>query len=169
MIKRRYTVIEANDIRTSVKMLKKYTLLKITLKGYQFYVRIYNSFEELDAFISSYEGTKVKGCCGSFMRNVSALIRKKGQVNKTIGTIALTYQALTRPIVIHECTHAALAYHALVFNECKGYMNTTTTIGIDKEEEFFCTLISCLSNEILNFSEGSYRVLMHTGNKNKIY
>lgn len=165
MGQRKSKELKEKDISTTIRVFKKYNQLKITIREYFFMVRIYKLFEDLDAFIASYGGDKTESCAGAFLRNLRTLKKKNG----CIGTIALTYQALTRPIIIHECTHAALGYHSLIFNGNTDHENIPTSIGINREEEFFCTLISCLCNEIFNYAEGSYRILMHVKKRMKTY
>jgi hypothetical protein len=152
--------LKVNDIQTTVRIFKDYHQLKITLRGYYFIIRIYKSSETMNTFIAQHSNVKAGNFAGAYIGNVPRLPK-----NKMIGTIALTFISLTNPLIIHECIHAALGYHSWVFNKNYELKPNPISIRTLKEEEFFCTLVGCLYNEIMNYATGSYRVLMHVAKK----
>lgn len=138
------------DIKTTCMLFKKYHRLKIAIRNHYFIVHIYNNPKDLISFVDKYEGkprtAKASKLSGAYLVNISN--------NKKIGTIALTFQALAHPLIIHECSHAALSYHSTIFNK-----NDKPTINTSKQEEFFCDLVSFLYAEITNYTTNSYRTL----------
>lgn len=138
------------DIITTKTCNSKYHSLRITVHNHYFMVRIYNKNKDMNEFVKSCD-SKTKSVYGAYVANTNK--------SKKIGIIVLAFQTLTLPLIIHECSHAALDYHSHIFNNNTKHENLPITIGINNQEEFFCNLTSYLATEIIRYSMYSYRLL----------